>query len=211
MSKYYDSKDSDSDEEEIMEQEKDDEDIDIQYNKNWEQSQATTNPTKTIIDTYYNETLSTSKLFQPKFCDVYDNFILRSKEKIDLSTHLLSLCLNYLISFCCWARESNARSIAVHKMLDNNVDLRPEVRNGLSMILIYCFSAAIAREFSSEMFTVLQDSATGLGIVNKTSLRVYNDPYNYFNFIKSCISGLIDAGAIPENERLNQVLTSILI
>ena len=83
---------------------------------------------------------------------------------------------------------------------------------------------------------------TIIGIVNKTSLKIYNDPFNYFSFLKCCLSGmnrayscliyniciyihiyifiiysssllinlskgLIDAGKIPENERVNQVLS----
>ena len=51
------------------------------------------------------------------------------------------------------------------------------------------------------MFGTLQSNETGLGIVNKTSLKIYNDPFYYFAFIKACISGLIDAGVIVENER----------
>ena len=56
------------------------------------------------------------------------------------------------------------------------------------------------------MFLVLQEPDTGLGIVNKTSLKIYNDPFCFFSFLKACMSGLIDAGKLPENERLNQVL-----
>ncbi|RYG63680.1 hypothetical protein EON64_15425, partial [archaeon] len=44
----------------------------------------------------------------------------------------------------------------------------------------------------------------GLGIVNKTSLKIYNDPFSFFALLKSCLSGLIDAGQVPENERHNQ-------
>jgi hypothetical protein len=136
--------------------------------------------------------------------------------------HLLTIALENLISFCCWARESTTNSPYIKQSLDDNPDLRPEVRNGLAMILMYSFASAQARyrqqKFltSSEvnlqhvgagisMFSIIQDPELGLGIVNKTSLKIYNDPFNFFNFLKSCISGLIDAGKIPENERLNQV------
>eukprot|EP01034_Spumella_vulgaris_P022610 gene22610-28746_t len=82
----------------------------------------------------------------------------------------------------------------IRQVLDDNVDLRPEVRNGLSMVLIYALSTAKATQLTDiDMFGILQDNDTGLGIVNKTSLKIYNDPYNYFNFLKSCMSGLIDA------------------
>ena len=67
-----------------------------------------------------------------------------------------------------------------------NLDLRPEVRNGLALIVIYVFSAAkkYLGSKSTDMFAVLLDSESGLGIVNKTSLKIYNDPFNYFAFIK---------------------------
>ena len=76
------------------------------------------------------------------------------------------------------------------------------------MILIYTLSTAKAKssgKTDSDMFSVLQDAESGLGIVNKTSLKIYNDPFSYFTFLKSCMSGLIDAGKVPENERQNQV------
>jgi hypothetical protein len=34
------------------------------------------------------------------------------------------------------------------------------------------------------MFTVLMKAESGMGIVNKTSLKIYSDPFGYFNFIK---------------------------
>jgi hypothetical protein len=133
------------------------------------------------------------------------------KQPVDISKHLMAVCLENLISFSCWARENNNRSQWIKNTLDDNVDLRPEVRNGLSMILIYAMSTAQARQTKdADMFSILQEADTGLGIVNKTSLKIYNDPFNYFNFLKSCMSGLIDAGKIPENERQNQVSLSFL-
>jgi hypothetical protein len=147
-----------------------------------------------------------TKLFEPKFMEVFDKFCDHTQQTIDLSQHLMSLCLDSLIPFCCWARENNSRNAWIRQVLDDNSDLRPEVRNGLSMILIYVLSTAKTTQFvNADMFGLLEDNETGLGIVNKTSLKIYNDPYNYFNFLKSCMSGLIDAGTIPENERLNQV------
>ncbi len=130
----------------------------------------------------------------------------------DLSKHLLSVCVENLIDFSCWSRESAAHCQWVHETLDENADLRPEVRNGLAMILIYCFSSAQASlQAEADMFSVLQDAENGMGIVNKTSLKIYNDPFNYFNFLKACISGLIDSGKIPENERQNQVKVYLML
>ena len=57
-----------------------------------------------------------------------------------------------------------------------------------------------------DMFATLKDVEKGFGIVNKTSIRIYNDPFRFFAFVKLCLSGLIDAGRLKENERLgNQV------
>jgi len=147
--------------------------------------------------------ISTPQIYEPKFLEIY-NAYKRDRSPIDLNSHLLALSIEHLIPFCCWARDSYSKCNWIRTTLQDNVDLRPEVRNGLAMIFIYSFSSAKAIQQNSDMFLTLQDSESGLGIVNKTSLKIYNDPYGYFNFLKSCISGLIDAGAIPENERLNQ-------
>ena len=146
-------------------------------------------------------------IFEPKFMILYREFIKSTDMKIDLNLHLMSLCLELLLPFSAWVRESDERLEWIREVVDENIDLRPEVRNGLSMLLTYCFASAKASHLKSDMFSVLQDD---FGIVNKTSLKIYNDPYNYFYFVKSCLSGLIDAGKIPENERLNQVLYECL-
>lgn len=149
---------------------------------------------------------SITKIYEPKFMQVFHSYCESMKQQIDIGKHLMSVCLENLIPFSCWARENNNRCQSIKNALDDNPDLRPEVRNGLSMILIYCLSSAQARQTKDgDMFSVLQDSEKGLGIVNKTSLKIYNDPFSYFGFLKSCMSGLIDAGKIPENERQNQV------
>ena len=155
--------------------------------------------------------ISITQLFEPKFLEIYDAYkdhmySVKGSSEIDLSQHLMSLCLDHLVPFSCWARESTSRCSWIQKKLDDNIDLRPEVRNGLCMVFVYSFSAAKALKTRGEtdMFLVLQESETGLGIVNKTSLKIYNDPFCFFSFLKACMSGLIDAGKLPENERLNQ-------
>ena len=72
------------------------------------------------------------------------------------------------------------------------------------MVLIYTFASIKAQEGIEglDMFATFQDSETGLGIANKFSLKIYNDPYSYLSFLKSSVSGLIDAGSIPDNEHL---------
>lgn len=150
---------------------------------------------------------SITKFFEPKFLEVYTKYVESLGREPDLNRHLLSVCLDNLIDFSCWARDSSTQCQWIRETLDENADLRPEVRNGLAMILMYAFSSAQAGLLKeADMFIVLQDSENGMGIVNKTSLKIYNDPFNYFNFLKACISGLIDAGKIPENERQNQVI-----
>jgi hypothetical protein len=157
-----------------------------------------------------NKEFSITKVFEPKFMQLYEKYCESIKQAVDVSNHLMTICLDNLVTFSCWARENQSRGLWIKQILDDNIDLRPEVRNGLAMILIYVFSSAQAQANAknnqeADMFTVLQDADSGLGIVNKTSLKIYNDPYGYFNFLKSCISGLIDSGKIPENERQNQV------
>jgi hypothetical protein len=153
------------------------------------------------------EDVTILKTFEPKFFQVflkYSQYI--SQQSIQTTGHLMAICLENLIPFCCWARENNTRISWIKKALDEHADLRPEVRNGLSMILIYSFGTAKASSIEGlDMFTALQDADDGLGIVNKTSLKIYNDPIFCYGFLKSCMSGLIDAGKIPENERTNQV------
>lgn len=147
-----------------------------------------------------------TKMFEPKFLQIFVKYCEEAKPPIHSSGHLLVSCLENLVTFCCWARDSTARVAWMKEILDDNPDLRPEVRNGLAMVLVYVFSTAKAVNVGdADMFTVLQNPDSGLGIVNKTSLKIYNDPFMYFSFLKLCISGLIDAGKIPENERQNQV------
>lgn len=176
---------------------------------NWEASSGARSEANHCQDDEEARQVSVTKFFQPKFVEIYDAFLSYAATKqvtVDISKHTMIICLEYLISFSCWARQSNARSAWIRATLEENSDLRPEVRNGLSMILIYSISAAKASlHHDSDMFTVLQDQESGLGIVNKTSLKIYNDPFNFFTFLKSCVSGLIDAGILPENERQNQV------
>ncbi len=157
-------------------------------------------------ETDNREDTSIVKFFEPKFMQVFTSYNEYMKKTVDVSGHLMGICLENLIPFCCWARENVSRISWMKGVLDDNADLRPEVRNGLAMVLIYTMATAKSYHIPDrDMFTALQDPDLGFGIVNKTSLKIYNDPFNFFNFLKSCMSGLIDAGKIPENERQNQV------
>ena len=154
----------------------------------------------------FRDELTVVKFFEPKFAQVFLKYCEGIKQTIHTSGHFMSFCLENLIPFCCWARENSSRMTWIKDALEDSADLRPEVRNGLSMIFIYTLAAAKSATIADrDMFAVLQDEEHGLGIINKTSLKVYNDPYFFYTFLKCCMSGLIDAGKIPENERQNQV------
>jgi hypothetical protein len=151
-------------------------------------------------------------IYEPKFFEIfqaYNQHCLQYEPNIKnhhiANAHLMTLCLNNLLPFSNWARESD-NALFIRVSLFENPDMRPEVRNGLAMIVVYVFSAAKANEMrltnpnysSADMFTVLMKTDTGFGIVNKTSLKIYSDPYGFFNFLKV-------------TEDLNQFLFPIII
>jgi hypothetical protein len=149
--------------------------------------------------------VSDALTYGPRFCEVFHTFCRKQNITIDITRHLMSLCLDYLVSFINWARESEEQVAWISNMLYDYDYLRPEVRNGIVMVLIYTFASIKATSMENmDMFTTLQDPDYGLGIANKFSLKIYNDPFCYLSFLKFSISSLIDAGAIPDNERQNQ-------
>jgi hypothetical protein len=165
------------------------------------------------IEAQREQKTSDAKTFGPRFCQLFDTYQQTQTSPIDTSAHLMSLCTDHLVSFCRWARESEEQTVFIKNTLLDHDSLRAEVRNGIVMVLIYTFASMKALTMTSspnlhdqtpDMFVALQDADQGLGIANKFSLKIYNDPFNFLTFLKSCISGLIDAGAIPDNERQNQ-------
>ncbi len=138
-------------------------------------------------------------IYEPKFFEIYQAYIQHQQQfdpDVNNSNpglqHLVTLCLNNLLCFCNWARDSTTGTW-IRATLFENPDMRPEVRNGLAMILVYTFSAAKAADLRNvhpssnatiDMFTVLMKTDSGMGIVNKTSLKIYSDPFGYFNFLK---------------------------
>jgi hypothetical protein len=161
--------------------------------------------------TYEKKKISDAITYGPRFVTIFQSFCKHYGLNIDLKKHLLVLCLENLIEFIKWARENDNQIKWINEMLYENDYLRPEVRNGIVMVLIYTFAATKATippssssDNASDMFTTLQDNETGLGIANKFSLKIYNDPFNYLTLLKISISALIDAGVIPDNERQNQ-------
>ena len=147
--------------------------------------------------------------YQPKFLEVYASYMiyLRSNSLvIPVHEHLFATCIEHMVTFCVWARNSPESSNWIFHTLLQNQDLRPELRNGLTMILLYTFASAHAKTLGdgSDFFKVIMDNTIGLGIIHKTSLRVYNDPFSFFIFLKLSITGLIECGTLKENERVSQ-------
>lgn len=145
--------------------------------------------------------------FKTRFLHIYNAYVEQAcPEGVGSGSHLLVTCLEQMICFCTWARSTNQTQTWIFSTLLHSADLRPELRNGLAMILMYTFAAAKADALKngSDMFTVVMDADYGLGIIHKTSLRVYNDPYFFFNFLKMTMTGLIECGALKENERISQ-------
>jgi hypothetical protein len=69
---------------------------------------------------------SVSRVYGPKFLRVFEFFKQSHIDHIiNLDDHLLTLCLDLLVRFCCWARSEKCHMI--RQLLDDNCDLRPEV------------------------------------------------------------------------------------
>jgi hypothetical protein len=148
-------------------------------------------------------------IYEPKILRIFKayNKAVSPHRLFDCSGHIMVMCLLHIVDFCCWARSSDQILNWISAEINENVDLRPRVRNGLALLFVYAVAAAKAEVVgNTDMFSVMQDADTGLGIVSRTSLKIYNDYLNYYTFLKSCLSGLILAGLVPENERSNQVL-----
>ena len=143
--------------------------------------------------------------YGPRFCQLFMEYTVATNKTVDIDRHLMSLCTEHLVPFCKWARENEAITNSIRATLLEHESLRPEMRNGIAMVIIYTFASIKAtRETGTDMFMTLQDPDRGLGIANKFSLKVYNDPFKYLYFLKTTVTGLIYAGVIPDNERLNQ-------
>ncbi|RYG97310.1 hypothetical protein EON65_53080, partial [archaeon] len=139
--------------------------------------------------------ISDAITYGPRFCNLFEAYRLHLGTEIDKTKHLMALCTENLVDFIKWARESDRQVEWISETLFQNDYLRPEVRNGIVMVLIYTFASIKATvPPESDMFLTLQDNETGLGIANRFSLKIYNDPFYYLTFLKIAISSLIDAG-----------------
>eukprot|EP01031_Cornospumella_fuschlensis_P053250 gene53250-65043_t len=138
--------------------------------------------------------ISDAVTYGPCFCKLFEAYRAHLGSDIDKTKHLMALCTEHLIDFIKWARASDKQSDWISDTLLQNDYLRPEVRNGIVMVLIYTFASIKATVIpDSNMFLTLQDNDTGLGISNRFSLKIYNDPFYYLTFLKISISSLIDA------------------
>ncbi len=150
--------------------------------------------------------ISDAVVYGPRFDLLFDSYCAKFDLQIDINEHLMVLCLQHLVTFCSWVRKNDDQITWVSNTLFDYDYLRPEVRNGIVMIIVYTFAAFKARKdpHRMDMFTVLQDTKKGMGLANnKLSLKVFKDPFHFLTFLKTSISGLIDAGYIPDNERQN--------
>jgi hypothetical protein len=155
---------------------------------------------------YEKKKISDAITYGPRFVAIFSTYCRHYNLTIDLQKHLFVLCLENLINFIRWARETN-QVPWINEMLYQNDYLRPETRNGIVMVLIYTFAATKATvpqvkiPGKLDMFVTLKDDDHGLGIGNRFSLKIYNDPFYFLSFLKFSISSLIDAGVIPDNEK----------
>ncbi|RYG95801.1 hypothetical protein EON65_55395 [archaeon] len=80
-------------------------------------------------------------IYEPKFFEIfqaYQSYVSIHHSAINNAMasqqHLMTLCLNNLLVFSQWAREGDNAQY-VRSTLFENPDMRPEVRNGLALIL----------------------------------------------------------------------------
>jgi hypothetical protein len=145
------------------------------------------------------------KVFGPKFVQVFEAYRKTTGKVVNLDDHLFTLCCSNLIPFAKWCRDDG--KCFIRAVLPDHSDLRCEVRNGLVTVLIYTFSAVkatVSKVKQSDMFKELSNPATGFNIAHKCSIKIYTDPCHYMTFLKLSLSGLINAGILPDNERVNQ-------
>lgn len=95
--------------------------------KNSSTPTAASNASKSF-DNNWGGHVSVGRLYEPKFLQVYDIYAqVENIQGVDFEDHLLNICLDLLVSFCCWARSSSNNSNLIRRLLDDNADLRPEV------------------------------------------------------------------------------------
>ena len=107
-------------------------------------------------------------LYEQEFLEIWLAFTrsetcrIAPMTSIDPSRHLMSTCLENLIPFCRWARDA-ANHEWIRSKLDYDGSLRPKVRNGLALILIYVFASGQAAASHGDIRTanIVQRNMTG--------------------------------------------------
>lgn len=151
--------------------------------------------------------ISDAVTFGPRFCELFHSFCAENALSIDVHRHLFALILEHLVAFVRWVRRDEHQVAEVNNLLFNCDYLRPETRNGVIMVVIYMFAAIKSTVLpNADMFSVLVHDEYGLGIANRFSLKIYNDPFCFLAFLKFAVSALIDCGTLPENDRQNTVV-----
>lgn len=100
--------------------------------------------------------------YGPRFCQIFKEYTSTLPVPVNSNRHLMSLCTDHLIPFCKWARETEAQATSIHATLLDHDYLRPEVRNGIVVVLIYTFAAVKAlKDSNMDMFRTMEDTESG--------------------------------------------------
>ena len=109
--------------------------------------------------------ISDAITYGPRFCQIFKEYTSTLPVPVNSNRHLMSLCTDHLIPFCKWARETEAQATSIHATLLDHDYLRPEVRNGIVIVLIYTFAAVKALKDSNlDMFRTLEDTESGMDV-----------------------------------------------
>ena len=107
--------------------------------------------------------ISDAITFGPRFCQIFKEYTSTLPVPVNSNRHLMSLCTDHLVPFCKWARETESQATSIHATLLDHDYLRPEVRNGIVIVLIYTFAAVKAlKDTNLDMFRTLEDTESGM-------------------------------------------------
>lgn len=175
------------------------------------------------------------KQYEEKFFQLFTEYAQDNNVQIEeirwKEEMLLVLCLKHIIPFLTWIRRSTSQIQHVKSLFLNHTDLRPEVRNGLLVILIHTFAAVKAKYFNEDnalkkstegtsssqylvteelheenMVSILQHPTKGLNISFQSIFKIIHDRHQFIAFLKNIILGLIELNLIPKNTRQKLIL-----
>ena len=154
--------------------------------------------------------------FEQKFSQLYSAYIHENPSLfIDpeawLTRHFFCLCLDHVVPFSKWLRQSVAHLLWVQTTLQHHFELRPEFRNGLIMIFIHTFATMKAihvnrsngkqlknPSLNENMVTILQSATKGLNISFQTIFKVAYDRSSQLTILKNVVLELIELNVIPK-------------